>query len=64
MNIYLPDLKYFFNDLAKKYSKVDNYFEIATEAIKEMYSQVQNAEFDERGVMKKRDDNKTFNFTT
>ena len=42
IDIYLPDLKYFSNDLSKKYSKVDNYFEIATRNIKEMYRQVGN----------------------
>lgn len=26
IDIYLPDLKYYYNDLGKKYSKVDNYF--------------------------------------
>ena len=40
IDIYLPDLKYYSNELAKKYSKVDNYFEIATRNIKEMYRQV------------------------
>ena len=39
IDIYLPDLKYYYNDLGKKYSKVDNYFEVATNAIKEMYRQ-------------------------
>ena len=53
VDIYLPDLKYYYNDLAKKYSKVDNYFEIATSAIKEMYNQVKTSEFDDRGIMKK-----------
>ena len=53
VDIYLPDLKYYYNDLAKKYSKVDNYFEIATSAIKEMYNQVKKNEFDNRGIMKK-----------
>ena len=53
VDIYLPDLKYYYNDLAKKYSKVDNYFEIATSAIKEMYNQVKKSEFDDRGIMKK-----------
>ena len=53
VDIYLPDLKYYYNDLAKKYSKVDNYFEIATSAIKEMYNQVKTTEFDNRGIMKK-----------
>ena len=53
VDIYLPDLKYYYNDLARKYSKVDNYFEIATSAIKEMYNQVKTSEFDDRGIMKK-----------
>lgn len=53
IDIYLPDLKYYSNELAKKYSKVDNYFEIATEAIKEMHKQVGAAQFDEDGIMQK-----------
>ena len=53
IDIYLPDLKYADNKLAKEYSNVDNYFEIATDAIKEMYRQVPNTEFDENGVMKR-----------
>ncbi len=61
VDIYLPDFKYFSNDLAKKYSKVDNYFEVVTLALKEMHRQVGKSVFDERGVMKKRNDNKTFN---
>ena len=53
VDIYLPDLKYYYDDLAKKYSKVDNYFEIATKAIQEMYRQVGTPVHDENGVMKK-----------
>ena len=53
VDIYLPDLKYYYDDLAKKYSKVDNYFEIATKAIREMYRQVGTPVLDENGVMKK-----------
>ena len=30
IDVYLPDLKYYTNELSKKYSNVDNYFEIAT----------------------------------
>ena len=61
VDIYLPDFKYFFDDLARKYSKVDNYFEVVTLALKEMHRQVGKAVFDDRGVMKKRNDNKAFN---
>ena len=53
VDIYLPDLKYYYDDLAKKYSRVDNYFEIATKAIQEMYRQVGTPVLDENGVMKK-----------
>ncbi len=53
IDIYLPDLKYYYNDLAKRYSKVDNYFEIATKAIQEMYRQVGAPVLDENGVMKR-----------
>ena len=52
IDIYLPDLKYSDDNLAKRLSKVDNYFEIATEAIKEMKKQVGKTEFNENGVMK------------
>ena len=53
IDVYLPDLKYYTNNLSKKYSNVDNYFEIATNAIKEMYDQVGNAKFDDTGLIKK-----------
>ena len=53
IDIYLPDLKYAENELAKKYSKIENYFEIATEAIKEMNKQVGRNEYDENGIIKK-----------
>lgn len=53
VDVYLPDLKYAENELAKKYSKVNNYFEIATEAINEMVKQVGVPKIDENGIMKK-----------
>lgn len=53
IDIYLPDLKYFDKELGKKYSKVDNYFEIATQAIKEMYRQVGQPVLNENGIMQK-----------
>lgn len=53
IDVYLPDLKYADNNLAKKYSNVDNYFETATQAIKEMYNQVGAPILDEKGIIKK-----------
>lgn len=53
VDVYLPDLKYYSNELSIKYSKADNYFQIATKAIKEMYKQVGNPIFDENGIIQK-----------
>lgn len=53
IDIYLPDLKYYDNELGKKYSKIDNYFDIATRAIKEMYRQVGPTKIDENGIIQK-----------
>lgn len=53
IDIYLPDLKYSNNAIAKKYSNIENYFETATRAIKEMVKQIGEKEIDENGVMKK-----------
>ncbi len=53
VQIYLPDLKYANNNLALKYSAAPNYFETATNAIKEMYRQVGKCEFDKNGIMTK-----------
>ena len=53
VDIYLPDFKYSDNELGKRLSKVDNYFEIATEALKEMYRQTGKAVFNEEGVMQR-----------
>ena len=53
IDIYLPDLKYYYDELGKKYSNVENYFKIATNAIKEMYRQVGSPILNENGIMQK-----------
>ena len=53
VDIYLPDFKYSDNDLGKRLSKVDNYFGIVTEALKEMYRQTGKAVFNGEGIMQK-----------
>ena len=40
VDIYLADLKYFDDDLGCRYSNCNNYFEVASVAIDEMYKQV------------------------
>lgn len=53
IDIYLPDLKYYYNELGKKLSNVSNYFETATVAIKEMIRQVGEPKLDQYGLIKK-----------
>ena len=53
IDVYLPDLKYYNNELGKKYSKIDNYFNIATKAIKEMYRQVGPTKLDKNGIIQR-----------
>lgn len=53
IDIYLPDFKYFFNDMGKKYSGINNYFDVASQAILEMYYQVGLPQFDKNGNIKK-----------
>jgi putative pyruvate formate lyase activating enzyme len=52
VDIYLPDLKYFDNKFALKYSGANGYFDIAIEAIKHMQAQVGKPCYDDSGIMK------------
>ncbi len=49
IDVYLPDMKYFDNKYAIKYSKAPNYFETASLAISEMFKQVGPCKFDQKG---------------
>lgn len=53
IQIYLPDLKYYDDATAIRYSNAYDYFHITTTAIKEMYRQVGDYEIDQNGLMKK-----------
>ena len=53
IDIYLPDLKYYYEELAYNLSGIKDYFENATKAIKEMYKQVGAPVLDESGIIKK-----------
>ena len=53
IDVYLPDFKYTDNALAKEYSNVNNYFEITSNAIKEMYRQVGSPKLDEQGMIQR-----------
>jgi len=53
IDVYLPDFKYFSNELAKKYSGASGYFDAATLALKRMFEQVGKPVFAEDGMMKK-----------
>lgn len=53
IDVYLPDFKYANNDIAFKYSCIKNYVEIATSSILEMYRQVGNPIFNDKGIIQK-----------
>lgn len=53
IDVYLPDFKYYYNELGMRLSNVNNYPEIAKNAILEMYSQVGNPQIDENGIIQK-----------
>lgn len=53
IDIYMPDMKYFDEKYALRYSNAPNYFEIAKAAVFEMFRQVGKNEFDENGMMKR-----------
>lgn len=52
IDIYLPDFKYYDNELAKNFSSASDYFEVASNALKEMYRQV-GTPIIKDGIMKK-----------
>ena len=53
VDAYLPDVKYFDNDLSVAFSCADDYFTYAKNAILEMYRQVGEFTTDEKGMIKK-----------
>lgn len=53
VDVYLPDFKYFSNELARKYSSADDYFETAAAAIEEMIRQTKGLRFDDNGIIQK-----------
>lgn len=53
IDIYMPDMKYAFSSLSKKYSHAPDYPTKNLLAIEEMYRQVGDCEYDESGMLKK-----------
>ena len=51
IDVYLPDFKYYSNEISKKYSYIDDYFKYASNAIKEMIRQKGEAKFDKNGII-------------
>lgn len=51
VDVFLPDLKYHDDRLARRYSGAPGYFTAATAAVKEMYRQVGEPVFDTDGLM-------------
>ena len=51
IDIYLPDFKYFSDEIAQRYSKAKNYFFYASSSLQEMVRQTKEARFDNNGRM-------------
>ncbi len=52
-DIYLPDFKYLSPDIAKKYSKAEDYPEYAKSSLAYMVKRIGDASFDDNGMMKR-----------
>lgn len=50
VDIYMPDIKYGDNEIAKKYSNAPNYFDIAKSVVTEMYRQVGDLIINKQGI--------------
>lgn len=53
VDIFLPDFKYCSSELSLNYSRAEDYFEVASKAIKEMVSVAGGIKFDADGIMQK-----------
>ena len=53
VDIYMPDMKYYKDKYAIEFSSAPNYFEVAKNAIAEMFSQTGKPQFNEKGIMQK-----------
>lgn len=53
VDIYMPDIKYFRDDVAQKYSAASKYWDAVRPALKEMYRQVGPLTKDEDGIAKR-----------
>jgi len=53
IDIYMPDMRYSNDDMAKKYSMVKEYVQYNRQSVKEMYRQVGGLKLDKEGIAKK-----------
>ena len=50
IDIYMPDIKYSENETARRFSGAPRYWDVVTEAVREMHNQVGDLEVDDRGI--------------
>ena len=53
VDVFVPDLKYFKDEYGIRYSKVPNYFAIASKAVGKMVEMTGEVKFDEKGMIQK-----------
>ena len=51
VDVFMPDFKFYDNDLAKRMSRAENYFEVASKAIEKMRQLKKNNIFNKEGVL-------------
>ena len=51
VDVYMPDFKYCSGEIARGYSHASDYFEVATEALREMLRQTGKPQFDQNGKL-------------
>ena len=51
VDVFLPDVKYFDDELAKNFSGADDYFSVASKAVEKMFELVGEAKFNSQGLM-------------
>ena len=53
VDVYLPDIKYFSGELSQRYSGAQDYFDMASKAVREMISQTDGLEYDDEGMLQR-----------
>ena len=51
IDVYMPDIKYFSNEISSAYSNAEDYFDVSIKALSEMLRQTEKPQFNEKGML-------------